>query len=126
MKGGIQSRVESIGPMEDSPHVGSALKRRDFLQWLVWGWFGVVLPLAGMGGCDHSGVDCSDDEMMTTPQRALRASSGYTENSPHGDERNCAACQFFELGAAQICGSCQILGGPVNPAGHCNSWAART
>lgn len=102
------------------------LRRREFTKWVAWSLVGAALPLAGAGGCGNQGLDCSAGDALTTPQRALRASNEYTESSPHGEASNCAGCQFFEAEAPQACGSCQILGGPVNPAGHCNSWAART
>lgn len=98
-------------------------QRRDFLgqsgRWFAW----LALPAAL--GCGAPGLDCSDEEFMSTPERTLRAAQAYRERSPQGAANSCAKCHFFHAAAPEACGSCQILGGPVNPAGHCNSWVAR-
>ena len=93
---------------------------------------GAGLALAGAGlfgtsGCAESDP-CVDAASLSTGQASLRASFHYAARSPHGEAKACAGCQFFaaEAGDANGCGTCQILQGPVNGRGHCDSWSART
>ncbi len=97
--------------------------RREFVGQAARLLLGAALPLAF--GCRSGGLSCNDEDALSTPERALRASQGYAEASPYGEDKSCAGCQFFQAAAAGECGHCQIMNGPVNPAGHCNSWAAR-
>lgn len=56
---------------------------------------------------------------------SLRASLNYagTAADPSGA---CAQCAFFTADAAGgPCGACQILGGPVDATGHCDSFSPR-
>ncbi|MBK7948839.1 MAG: high-potential iron-sulfur protein [Deltaproteobacteria bacterium] len=93
---------------------------------------GVGLALAGAGLVGMSGCGdadpCVDADALTTGQASLRASFHYEARSPHGDEKACSGCQFFAARTEDAlgCGSCQILQGPVNGRGHCDSWSART
>jgi hypothetical protein len=100
------------------------LRRREFVELAASLLVAALLPIAA--GCRSQGPSCSDGDALSTPERTLRASNEYTENSALGPEKSCSRCQFFRAGAPEACGVCQILGGPVNPAGHCNSWAAKT
>jgi len=54
---------------------------------------------------------------------AMRAELHYTEASPDPGKR-CTGCAFFS-NLQGACGTCQILNGPANPQGHCDSWSAR-
>jgi hypothetical protein len=83
--------------------------------------------LVGLTGCGESDP-CVDADALTTGQASLRASFHYAARSPHGEAKQCAGCQFFsaQAGDANGCGTCQILQGPVNGRGHCDSWSART
>ena len=102
------------------------LERREFAKLAASLLVTAVLPIAA--GCRNPGPSCSDEDLLTTPQRMLRASHEYTESSPHGPAKSCVICEFYLPEAAgEACGGCQILvGGPVNPAGHCDAWAAKT
>ena len=100
------------------------LGRREFVELAASLLVAALLSIAA--GCRSQGPSCSDDDALGTPERTLRASHRYTENSPDGPEKSCSRCQFFRGGPPEACGVCQILGGSVNPAGHCNSWAAKT
>lgn len=55
----------------------------------------------------------------------LRSTLHYTNSAPN-PAQSCNACSFFtpEEGN-QPCGKCQIMSGPVNPNGHCDSWAKK-
>ena len=100
--------------------------RREALQrGAMFGLFGLSLPLAISTGCADADV-CTDPDLLSTAQLRMRETLQFTESSPHGPQRECAGCQFFTTGAdAGACGRCQILQGPANPRGHCDSWAQR-
>lgn len=80
----------------------------------------------GASGCGASDA-CVDPEALSTGQASLRASVRYAARSPVGDEQACVACRFFRSRPedANGCGDCEILQGPVNPRGRCDSWSAR-
>lgn len=82
--------------------------------------------LLGSAGCSDADP-CVDVDALTTGQTSLRASFHYAARSPHGEVKQCSGCQFFaaQVGDANGCGTCQILQGPVNGRGHCDSWSAR-
>ncbi len=73
--------------------------------------------------CSPSKPSCVDPELLSTPERALRARQGYVDVSPHGEEQRCGGCQFFSA-TDDGCGLCRILDGPVARTGHCKAWAA--
>lgn len=54
---------------------------------------------------------------------AMRAELHYTEAGADPGKR-CAACAFFS-NLQGACGTCQILNGPANSEGHCDSWSVR-
>lgn len=63
------------------------------------------------------------DSCVQPESEALRASVNYVE--PAADPgANCARCAFFTADpAGGACGSCQILSGPVDATGHCDSFS---
>lgn len=103
-----------------------SMLRRDFLR------SGARLAvaacaLASLPACGASDP-CVDPDALTTGQRSLRDSFHYTSRSPHGDAKRCAGCRFFRARAADAegCGDCEILQGPVNGRGFCDSWSRPT
>ena len=73
-----------------------------------------------------AGGGCADPEDMSPSETSLRQANHYVENSDDA-AKTCAGCTFFTPGADGAgCGTCQIYtGGPANPKGHCDSWAAK-
>ena len=84
----------------------------------------LLAALASCGGESADRLVCADPSSLSSAQESVRRSLNYTERSAD-PERACAACEFFAAPAAGGgCGSCAIFdGGPVNPAGHCDSWS---
>jgi hypothetical protein len=74
-----------------------------------------VLPL--FTSRSHAATSCTDPS-----SEALRVSLHYSDAAPNPAQA-CAACGFFT--AAQACGNCTIMSGPVDPKGHCDSWSPR-
>lgn len=63
------------------------------------------------------------DSCVSADSDGLRTSLHYTNPSPKKDEL-CKACGFFAADSAKpACGNCQIMSGPVDAPGHCDSWA---
>jgi High potential iron-sulfur protein len=55
----------------------------------------------------------------------LRTSLHYSNPSAKSGEI-CSGCAFFSAaGSGSTCGNCQIMSGPVDAGGHCDSWAAK-
>ena len=73
-----------------------------------------------------AGGGCADPEDMSPSETSLRQANHYVENSADA-AKTCAGCTFFTLGADGAgCGICEIYtGGPANPKGYCDSWAAK-
>jgi hypothetical protein len=79
-----------------------------------------VLNACGSSG----GLDCSDTSGLTVAQVQARSAVQYMESSPHADKK-CDNCRFWQAARqANTCGGCQIVAGPIHPAGYCNSWVA--
>ena len=54
---------------------------------------------------------------------SLRASLNYVSTAVD-TAANCAHCAFFTADlAGGACGTCKILGGPVDSTGHCDSFS---
>lgn len=111
----------------------SSLSRRAFLN-RSW-----QLPVAGvavwtLSACGSKGSSagsastaavCADPRQLTAAENAQRQSFHYVEQSTDAT-KSCSGCAFFtasETGSG--CGKCQVLVGPANPLGHCDSWSAK-
>jgi hypothetical protein len=112
----------------------SSLSRRTFLNRSL------LVPLAGTtawalsacgskggatGGASAAAAVCADPRKLTAAENAQRQSFHYVEQSTD-QTKTCSGCSFFtpsESGTG--CGQCQVLLGPANPRGHCDSWAAK-
>jgi hypothetical protein len=86
----------------------------------------VAAPLGVGLGCRGSG-SCIDPDLLTTSDASLRTALHFTDQSPIGPEKDCVGCAFFSAGSQDVrdCGSCEIIQGPVNPRGYCDSWSPR-
>ncbi|MEM9188315.1 MAG: high-potential iron-sulfur protein [Myxococcota bacterium] len=87
---------------------------------------GVVLAVTGVVvGCRpkaENGLDCNDTSSLSRPDRQTRSTLKYVESSPHGVDRNCENCRYYEVRRAGECGACTLIRGPINPLGYCQSW----
>lgn len=96
------------------------LLRRDFLKDLC---SSILLGVAFVGRSASAVEACADLAKLDSGAAGLRASLNYAETSPDS-AKTCAACAFFAAGTGG-CGTCQILSGPANSKGHCDSWGPR-
>lgn len=86
----------------------------------------VVLGAPSMIGCGEAALDCSSPSGLTDAERTMRTSLAYVDHSPNASQR-CEVCNFFTApAAANSCGGCTLNLGPVNPAGYCSSFVARS
>jgi hypothetical protein len=88
-----------------------------------------VLPLAAGSGyllsaCGEKALDCTDVSTLTDAERTARTNLAYADASPHGEQKHCLNCRFYQ-GGPDACGTCQLVKGPINPKGYCNSWVAK-
>lgn len=89
-----------------------------------------VLPIAAgstylLSACGgDKALDCTDVSTLTDAERTARTNLAYTDSSPHGEQKHCLNCRFYQ-GTAEACGTCQLVKGPINPKGYCNSWVAK-
>lgn len=114
--------------------------RRNFLHKLAaLGTVGVVTPtlLSACGGGDdgtevgaegevaEADFSCMDTSGLTEEQIQQRENTNYVDETPNEDMR-CDNCQLYtepEEGAQ--CGGCQVVPGPIHPAGYCDLWVAQ-
>jgi hypothetical protein len=106
-------------------HVGSKLiSRRDLLRKTL----AVGAAVAGSGAllaCSKDeGLSCQDVSGLSADEQQRRTALQYTDKTPK-PEQTCDNCQFYQAKAADQCGGCTILPGPVHPKGWCASWAAK-
>lgn len=78
----------------------------------------------GQSGASARG-GCADPDALSPSENSLRTANHYVEKSADA-AKTCAGCTFFTAATdGGPCGTCQIFtGGPANPQGYCDSWAA--
>lgn len=108
----------------------STVSRRDFLmRCAALGAAGSVLSACGGDSSTADGGGACSDVSALSPadaqqRQAMAQTLNYVEETPIPEKR-CDNCKFWqpaEGGAA--CGGCQLIKGPINPAGYCTSWVA--
>ncbi|MBD3225903.1 MAG: hypothetical protein GF313_14335, partial [Caldithrix sp.] len=67
---------------------------------------------------------CSDLSVLTTEEKQVRNDYEYVSKTSIPDERcdNCAL--WINPQKDAFCGGCQIMKGPIHPAGYCVAWVA--
>jgi hypothetical protein len=100
------------------------LSRREILRSSVHLVLVGSAPMV-LGGCSKTPLECTDISALDTADRQLRESLAYQDQSPVGKDKSCLNCEFFKPGGRNECGTCTLIKGPINPAGYCNSWAAK-
>jgi len=93
--------------------------RRDFLS------IAAAAPLVALGASRAlaEGAACADPASLPMAQQGMRQSLNYLPASPDV-KKHCALCAFFK-GDKPGCGACQLLNGPVDAGGVCDSFAAK-
>ncbi len=89
--------------------------------------------LLGLAGCGNSGDESGGgsgaaggaagcDAPIDAQSRQLRTTLQYREVSQE-EGKNCENCAQYIADAHGDCGGCRLFSGPVQPGGHCQSWA---
>lgn len=66
---------------------------------------------------------CTDVSGLTEPDRSARVILLYQDLSPT-PEKECERCTQY-VPAAEGCGSCKVVRGPIHPRGTCKVFAAK-
>ncbi len=90
----------------------AGLSRRLLLQ---------AVPL-GLAGFAFARPARASDACVQPESESLRASLNYVANAAD-PAAACAHCAFFTAVPGGACGSCTILGGPVDATGRCDSFS---
>jgi len=98
------------------------MNRRDFIVRLTVLTAAPAALIACSGG--EEGLRCTDVTQLSGAQVQTRTSTLYLDHSTRPE--NCVGCTFYQAGAANACGACTVVPGPINPAGYCNLYSARS
>lgn len=79
----------------------------------------------GALGCGKKELTCTDTTGLSADEAQARTTLAYVDKTPEA-AKNCANCLQYVPGAADACGACKVLKGPVHPNGYCKVWAAKT
>jgi hypothetical protein len=68
---------------------------------------------------------CTDTSALSPADLAVRTSLAYVDTSVQVG-KTCSNCQqFVPTAAANACGTCKVVKGPINPNGNCKAYVAR-
>jgi hypothetical protein len=82
----------------------------------------LVLGLVGTG-CGKSPPATCSSPALTPDELKVRATLAYVDNTPD-PSKPCIKCtQYIPAPAADQCGGCKLMKGPVHPKGFCNAFA---
>lgn len=98
--------------------------RRDVLT--TGGALGVLVTL-GTAACgkEKKMLVCNDTSTLSPADLQLRNTLAYVDISTD-PAKLCTKCQQFVPGPSlDVCGTCKILKGTVNPNGNCKSFVAK-
>jgi hypothetical protein len=100
------------------------ISRRDAGRQLFLMSAAMAVPTWLVAGCGKKELSCTDVTGLTPDEMAARMNTlAYTEKSTD-PLKVCSKCQLFKP-AAEGCGACTVLKGPINPAGSCKSFAPK-
>jgi len=105
----------------------SRLDRRSLLRRAGGGLALVVLaPLgAAVTGCGKKALVCTDTAGLTAAEAQMRTTLQYVDRAADAT-RACTRCRFYQPAAADSCGRCTLVKGPIHPDGSCTGFNART
>ena len=99
------------------------LGRREMLsRSLVIG--GAAIVGGSLASACSSGLSCSDTTGLSAADLTMRTTNRYVDQTPNAAKR-CDGCNFYQARAANTCGGCTLIKGPINPAGTCQLWVGK-
>jgi hypothetical protein len=97
------------------------LSRRCLLEQA--GAFGAALA-TGCGKEKPKPLSCVDTTGLSPVDLQVRAALAYVDLSIMPGKM-CSNCQQFVPGAPNVCGTCKVVKGPINPTGYCKSFVLK-
>ena len=109
-------------PASDGP-TSSAMTRRVVLTRAV------LLPLAAtfagaLGACSHE-PSCNDTSGLSADDAKIRTEIAAYTDPAQDPAKHCSNCVQFVPGAANACGTCKVVKGPISPKGGCKLFVAK-
>ena len=101
------------------------ISRRDLL--VKSAAFGVIgaFGATACGKEKRAALSCTDTTSLSTADAQIRSALAYVDISVEPG-KSCAQClQFLPPPAADTCGACKIVKGPINPKGNCKSFVLK-
>ncbi|HEY2407600.1 MAG TPA: hypothetical protein VGI10_16440 [Polyangiaceae bacterium] len=77
----------------------------------------------GMASCKRAPLVCADTSTLSSEALTARQALGYLDISSD-PTKYCELCQQY-VPAADQCGECKVLKGPIHPRGTCRAFVAR-
>ncbi len=104
-------------------HQTDKFDRRHALRVLGQGAAAAAFLTFGARARAADALDCSKEGTIDDASKKMRETVKYVEKSPHADKM-CSGCMLWNAPEKdKKCGGCKLFTGPVNPAGHCLSFA---
>lgn len=71
-------------------------------------------------------LNCTDVTGLSPADVTVRTSLAYSDVSMEAG-KSCTGCQQFNPppAGANVCGTCKVVKGPINPKGYCKSFVAK-
>ena len=80
---------------------------------------------SAVGKSNENNDPCNNIDDLTQQERQVREAYHYTGKSSN-PAQNCANCNYYQIAnPGEICGTCQVVKGPINPKGHCTIWTKK-
>lgn len=99
------------------------LSRRAVLQ--IVGAVPIVAAIASACGGKSEPDSCADVSALSEAEKTTRTALQYVDTSPQPDKK-CSLCNLFVPPPdPSMCGTCQVVKGPIHPGGYCTSWVKK-
>ncbi|MCA9581510.1 MAG: high-potential iron-sulfur protein [Myxococcales bacterium] len=104
------------------------MKRRDWIKRTVSlpvVMSGAAAFVVACGGEEKkAALSCTDVSGLSDADKTMRAQQEYSDKSSKPDQ-SCSNCNFYQAAGQGACGTCQVIKGPIHPAGWCKLWAKK-
>lgn len=105
--------------------MSESIDRRTMLRHLVVLSASVATP-AWLLGCKGSKPSCTDVTGLSPDDVNVRnVTAAYVDQTPDATKK-CSGCvQYLPAAAANACGGCKVVKGPINPEGWCKLYVPK-
>jgi hypothetical protein len=98
--------------------------RRQVLTGSVSTGLGLVVLGAAACKSEPPPLTCMDVSGLKDEEKSQRTLLKYVDTSTD-PAKVCLGCAQFKAAAANSCGTCILVKGPIHPKGGCSVWAAK-